>query len=75
MGKMYVALGEAALKQGRPTLDIDQRLELIKRVESGVEGLQSLMKGRQPAMTKKPETYRKRIPKRQKKSCIKNWNI
>ena len=31
----YESLGEAGLEHGKPTLDIGQRLELIKRVESG----------------------------------------
>jgi transposase-like protein len=33
--KIYDSLGEAGLEHGKPTLDIDQRLELIERVESG----------------------------------------
>ena len=33
--KIYDSLGEAGLEHGRPTLDINQRLELIKRVEYG----------------------------------------
>lgn len=33
--KIYDSLGEAGLEHGRPTLDIDQRLELIQRVEAG----------------------------------------
>ena len=32
---VYRFLGEAGLEHGRPTLDIDQRQELIKRVEAG----------------------------------------
>ena len=32
---IYDSLGEAGLEHGRPTLDIDQRLELIHRVEAG----------------------------------------
>ena len=33
--RIYDSLGEAGLEHGRPTLDIDQRLELIRRVENG----------------------------------------
>lgn len=33
--RIYDSLGEAGLEHGRPTLDIDQRLELIQRVENG----------------------------------------
>ena len=33
--KIYDSLGEAGLEHGRPTLDIEQRVELIKRVENG----------------------------------------
>lgn len=33
--RVYDSLGEAGLEHGRPTLDIDQRLELIKRAENG----------------------------------------
>lgn len=33
--KIYDSLGEAGFEHGRPTLDIDQRLELIRLVESG----------------------------------------
>ncbi len=33
--KIYDSLGEAGLEYGRPTLDVYQRLELIKRVENG----------------------------------------
>lgn len=33
--KIYDSLGEAGLEHKRPTLDINQRLELIKRVELG----------------------------------------
>ena len=32
---IYESLGEACLEHGRPTLDISQRIELIKRVENG----------------------------------------
>ena len=32
---IYDSLGEAGLGHGKPTLDIDQRLELIRRVENG----------------------------------------
>ena len=31
----YDSLGEAGLEHGQPTLNIDQRVELIKRVENG----------------------------------------
>ena len=78
--KIYDSLGEAGLDHNRPTLDIDQRLELIRRVESGesynqvahsvgiqhdllikwhniylesgIDGLKSLKRGR-PSMNKK----------------------
>ena len=33
--KMYESLGEAGFKHNKPTLDIDQRIELIQRVETG----------------------------------------
>ena len=33
--KIYDSLGEAGLEHGRPTLDIMQRVSLIKRVENG----------------------------------------
>jgi len=33
--RIYDSLGGAGLEHGRPTLDINQRVELIKRVESG----------------------------------------
>jgi len=33
--KVYDSLGETGLEHGRPTLDIEQRIELIKRVECG----------------------------------------
>ena len=33
--KMYASLGEAGLDHGKPTLSIDQRIELFQRVESG----------------------------------------
>ena len=32
---VYDSLGEAGLEHGKPALDIDQRLELIRRVENG----------------------------------------
>ena len=78
--KIYDSLGEAGLEHGRVTLDVYQRLEMIKRVEagesygsaacsagiqnellmkwhkiymeSGIDGLKSLKKGR-PSMNKK----------------------
>ncbi len=81
--RIYDSLGEAGLEHGRPTPDIDQRLELIKRVEngesyssvsfsagiepdllirwhkiyreSGIDGLQSLKRGKPPMDKKKPE--------------------
>ena len=33
--KIYDSLGEDGLEHGKPTLNIDQRLELIRRVEAG----------------------------------------
>ena len=33
--EIYDSLGEAGLEHGKPTLDLDQRLELIQRVEAG----------------------------------------
>ena len=33
--KIYESLGEAGLEHGKPTLDIEQRIELIGRVENG----------------------------------------
>ena len=33
--RIYDSLGEAGLQHGRPTLDTDQRIELINRVEAG----------------------------------------
>ena len=79
---IYDSLGEDGLEHGRPTLDIYQRLELIKRVEngesynsvalsagikdtllskwhkiyleSGIDGLKSLKRGRTPMNKKKP---------------------
>ena len=33
--RIYDSLGEAGLEHGRETLNIDQRLELIRRVENG----------------------------------------
>ena len=97
--RIYEALGEAGLEHGRPTMDVDQRLELIKRVESGesyksvafsagigtgllikwhkiymesgVNGLQSLKKGRKPAMTKKPETHKKTDSEKTKEELLK----
>jgi len=83
----FDSLGEAGLEHGRPTLDIDQRVELIEKIEagesynsaarsagisgdllarwhriymeSGIDGLQSLKKGRKPSMNKRPKTIRK----------------
>ena len=81
--RIYDSLGEAGLEHGRPTLDTEQRLELIRRVEggesynsaalsagirddllarwheiykkSGMDGLQSLKRGKRPMDRKKPE--------------------
>ncbi len=81
--RIYDSLGEAGLEHGKPTLDLNQRLWLIKRVEagessdsvavsagiqcdllikwhkiyieSGIDGLKSLKKGRKPSMNKKPK--------------------
>ena len=78
--RIYDSLGEVGLDHNKPTLDIDQRLELIRRVEngesyksaaysvgigndllikwhniyleSGIDGLKSLKRGR-PSMNKK----------------------
>jgi len=33
--KIYDSLGEAGLEHGKPTLDINQRIKLIERVEAG----------------------------------------
>ena len=33
--KTFDSLGEAGLEHGKPTLDVDQRIELINRVEAG----------------------------------------
>ena len=80
--RIYDSLGEAGLEHGRPALDINQRLELIRRVESGesyisvalsagihddvlskwhriylesgIDGLKSLKRGRVPMNKKKP---------------------
>jgi len=82
----FRSLGEAGLEHGKPTLDIDQRLELIQRVEngesynhaarsagigddllikwhriyleSGIDGLKSIKRGR-PSMKKKPDSVKK----------------
>ena len=81
--RIYDSLGEAGLEHGRPTLDVEQRLNLIQRVEngesyqsvalsagiqtdllikwhkiykeSGINGLQSLKRGRPRMDKKKPE--------------------
>lgn len=81
--RMHDSLGEAGLDRNRPTLDIDQRLELIRRVEdgesyqsvalsmgiqpdllikwhniyleSGIDGLKSLKRGRASMNKKKPK--------------------
>ena len=80
--RIYDSLGEAGLEHGKPTLNIYQRLELIKRVEagesyksvahsagighdslikwhkiyleSGIDGLKSLKRGKTPMAKKKP---------------------
>ena len=80
--RIYDSLGEVGLEHGRPTLDIDQRLDLIRRVEdgetyqsvaisvaisvdvlikwhkiyleTGIDGLKSLKRGRTPMAKKKP---------------------
>ena len=80
--KTYDSLGEAGLEHRRPTLNINQRLELIKRIESGesyrqvaysagiqaellikwhdiylesgIDGLKSLKRGKQPMNKKRP---------------------
>ena len=97
--RIYKTLGEAGLEHGRPTLSVGQRLELIKRVESGeayisvacsagigsdlltkwhkiymesgIDGLQSLKKGKKPAMTKKPETCKKKDSEKTKEELLK----
>ncbi len=81
--RIYDSLGEAGLEHGKPTLDVEQRLNLIQRVEngesyqsvalsagiqvdllikwhkiykeSGINGLQSLKRGRPRMDKKKPE--------------------
>ncbi|MCR4855911.1 MAG: hypothetical protein K5908_07050 [Erysipelotrichaceae bacterium] len=86
--RIYDSLGEAGLEHGRPTLDIDQRLELIRRVENGesyksaalsagigddllikwhkiymedgIDGLQSLKRGRKPMENKKADSAKKK---------------
>ena len=85
--RTYDSLGETGLEHGRPTLDVYQRIELIRRVEngesyksvawsagigndllakwhriymeSGIDGLKSLKRGRKPVMTKNPKTIKK----------------
>ena len=80
--RIYDSLGETGLEHRKPTLDIDQRLDLIRRVEdgetyqsiaisvavgvdvlikwhkiyleSGIDGLKSLKRGRTPMAKKKP---------------------
>lgn len=96
--RFYDSLGEKGLEHGRPTLDVYQRLELIRRVEngesynsvaysvgiwpgllikwhkiyreSGIDGLQSLKKGRKPAMTKKPKTSKKKDSEKTKEELL-----
>lgn len=81
--RIYDSLGEVGLDHKSPTLDIDQKIELIHRVESGesytsvacsagisdsllskwhkiymkygIDGLQSLKRGRKPMTVKKPK--------------------
>ena len=81
--RIYGSLGEVGLERGKPTLDVEQRLNLIQRVEngesyqsatlsagiqtdllikwhkiykeSGINGLQSLKRGRPRMDKKKPE--------------------
>ena len=96
--RIYDSLGEKGLEHGRPTLDVDQQLELICRVEagesynsaawsagigpsllikwhkiymeSGIDGLQSLKKGRKPSMNKKPETSKKKDSEKTKEELL-----
>lgn len=81
--RIYDSLGEFGLDHNRPTLDIDQKLELIRRIkngesyktaaysvgiehsllikwhriylESGIDGLKSLKRGRASMNKKKPK--------------------
>ena len=97
--RIYDSLGEIGLEYGRPTLDVNQRFELIRKVESGesyksvacsvgigadrmikwhkiymesgIDGLQSLKKGRKPAMNKKPETNNKKDSEKTKEELLK----
>ena len=85
--RIYDSLGEAGLEHGRPSLSLDQKLELIKRVEagesyssvgfsagiyssllgkwhkiymeSGIDGLKSLKKGRPSMKNNKPDSAKK----------------
>ena len=96
--RIYDSIGEIGLEHGRPTLDVDQRLELIRKVESGasyksvafsvgigpsllikwhkiymesgIDGLQSLKKGRKPAMTKKTKTSKKKDSEKTKEELL-----
>ncbi len=99
--RIFDSLGETGLEHGRPTLGIDQRLELIQRVENGetytsvalsagiqggllikwhkiyiekdIDGLQSIKKVNLEWIRRNPK--RRRIPRRQKKSFLKNSNM
>jgi len=96
--RIYDSLGEAGLEHGRPTLDINQRLELIKRVEagesyisvslsagiqddllakwhriymeSGIDGLKSLKRGRSSMNKKKPDSVKKEDSDKTKKELL-----
>ena len=85
--KIYDSMGEAGLEHGRTTLDINQRIELINRVEtgesynsvalsagikpdllirwhkiyieSGIDGLKLLKRGKPPMTEKKKKAVRK----------------
>lgn len=97
--RIYDSLGEVGLEHGKPTLSVDQRIELIQRLESGesyksvalsvgiadsvltkwhniymesgIVGLQSLKKGRKPAMNKKPETSNKKDSEKTREELLK----
>ena len=96
--RIYDSLGEIGLEHGRPTLDVNQRLKLIQRVESGksyqsaaysagighdllikwhkiymesgIDGLQSLKKGRKPDMTKNQKTSKKKDSEKTKEELL-----
>ena len=95
--RIYDSLGEAGLEHGRPTLDVEQRLNLIQRVEngesyqsvalsagiqddllikwhkiyreSGIDGLQSLKKGR-PSMKDKKKPEKKKDSEKTKEELL-----